>query len=391
MEKKIKAHRDSLLVFVIALFYFVAPLESVAIFSQFSLPKLTAIIVIVVRVVSLKPIRVSKTIITFMPLLLYALLSLIWSIDIINTIRSIFLFLIPSLLVMEATDNSIVSEREIRIYLGAFALGAVVTVVMALFNRNQIISDATIVGQERLSALGQDQNTFAFLVNMLVVIILSYYRNTKNIVFKVLSILVLMASVFVIISTGSRTGLFVLAVIVSLFVFSSKGVASKTGFIVLLIIAVVILLPKIPTTIIDRYLESEELINEGDFSQRGIIWRRAWKCFFEENMFLGVGYSNFSEMLAKHYMGWKMASHNTYLTYLVEFGWIGVWTFVYVLYRIIKSAFRIKRKNGDIFIFGFIFPIFITMFLLETEYKRWLFMLVVLLFNYEKIKTSNHT
>lgn len=389
MADKLKTNINPFLVFVVAIFYFVAPLETVAIFGQFSLPKLLAIVVIAIRVFSARPFKVSKSLNTFIPLLLYATLSILWSINAGNSIRAVFLFLIPSLLVMEAVDISVNSEKEIRIYLWSFVLGSVFTVVLALINRGQVVSDAVIAGEERLSALGQDKNTYAYLVIMSIAIILFYFRQINQKILKYCLIIVLIASVFVVVSTGSRTGLMVLGLIVMLFVFSNGSITSKIGYVIIIVVSILILLPFIPEATIARFSESSELVREGDFSERGSIWLRAVMCFREENWLLGVGYSNFSEMLAQHYSGWKMASHNTYLTYLIEFGVVGAFTFGIVLYAMISCAIRIYRMERNIFIFSFIFPLFVFMFFLETEYKRWIFMIAVLLFNYEKLIIAN--
>lgn len=390
MATEIKTNKTPLLFFAVLFFYFVAPLESMAIVSQFSLPKLLAIVVIVARLLSFKPIKKTKSLSTFLPLLLYAILSIIWSIDAGNSAQSVLLFLIPSILVMESIDTSINSKKEITYYLGAFCLGTLYTVIVGLINRNQIIADAEIVGQERLSAFGQDKNTYAFFINMAVVILLFFYRKATNKILKLLFLVALVSSAFAIASTGSRTGLFVLAMILLLFVLSSGKLSSSGLVLIVFIFGFIILIPFIPTEIIERYTQSGDLISKGDFSERGIIWERAWEAFKNENIMLGVGYSNFSEMLGQHYDGWRFASHNTYLTYLIEFGFVGVFTFIYALTTIIKSTIKIFKTEKNIFIFSFIIPLFITMFFLETEYKRWIFMFAVLLFNYEKLVTTEN-
>lgn len=99
--------------------------------------------------------------------------------------------------------------------------------------------------------------------------------------------------------------------------------------------------------------------------------------FKDENLLLGVGYSNFSTMLRSHF-GWQMASHNTYLSYLVDFGCLGFWFFVFVLVRMCKIVLKIYKQHKDVYIFAYLIPFLVVMFVLETEYKRWLFMFGVL-------------
>ena len=126
-------------------------------------------------------------------------------------------------------------------------------------------------------------------------------------------------------------------------------------------------------------MQTSELVDDGDFSDRGVIWQSALDAFRHENFLLGVGYSNFSTMLRQHY-GWQMASHNTYLTYLVEFGFVGVWTFIYVLVKMFKVATLIRKQENNAFVYCYVLPLFVFMITLETEYKRWIFMMYMLLY-----------
>ena len=134
-------------------------------------------------------------------------------------------------------------------------------------------------------------------------------------------------------------------------------------------------------------MQISDLVEEGDFSDRGVIWQSALDAFFHDNFLLGVGYSNFSTMLRQHY-GWQMASHNTYLTYLVEFGFVGVWTFVYVLVKMFKIATSIRKQENNAFVYCYVLPLFVFMITLETEYKRWIFMTYVLLYSWYKLNNE---
>ena len=134
-------------------------------------------------------------------------------------------------------------------------------------------------------------------------------------------------------------------------------------------------------------MQTSALVNDGDFSDRGIIWQSALDAFSEENILLGVGYSNFSTMLRQHF-GWQMASHNTYLTYLIEFGIIGVWAFIYILIKMINLAKSIRKQESNAFVYCYIIPLFVFMFTLETEYKRWIFMIYVLLYSWYRLNNE---
>jgi O-antigen ligase len=186
-------------------------------------------------------------------------------------------------------------------------------------------------------------------------------------------------------STGSRTGIVVLILCFFMFVIATRQFKILVGSIILIMLGLPILLQYLPESIMDRLFETQELMDDGDFSGRGIIWSSAIKAFGQENYLLGVGYSNFSTMLRLHF-GWQMASHNTYLTYLVEFGVLGVGVFIYALIKLLQIARNIYKQENNLFTYCYIMPLLLFMTTLETEYKRWIFVLYVLLFAWNRLK-----
>ena len=377
----------SLLKFSIALFFLVTPLESLPLAEGFSIVKLSAIIVLVAWALSGFQRNTNNPAKVFLPLLVFAVISSLWSIDSSISINAIATFLIPSLLVAMIISYSVSCKRDIAIYLGFYIVGCLITSIAGLLTRQATLAAAVYASQERLTAFGQDQNTLAFILIMGVVPLLHLLSKNTKVIAKYFSICVIIVFVYMIASTGSRTGIIVLALIVLFYAYSARQFKVLIGIIVLAVIGLPILIQYLPESVMDRFMQTSELVNDGDFSDRGIIWQSALDAFSEENILLGVGYSNFSTMLRQHF-GWQMASHNTYLTYLIEFGIIGVWAFIYILIKMINVAKSIRKQESNAFVYCYIIPLFVFMFTLETEYKRWIFMIYVLLYSWYRLNNE---
>lgn len=370
-----------LLKFSIALFFLATPLESLPLAEGFSIVKLSAIIVLVAWALSGFQRKANNPTKIFVPLLVFAAISCVWSIDFSTSLNAITTFLVPSLLVAMIMSYSVNSKKDIAIYLGFYILGCLISSIAGLLTRQATLAVAEYAGQERLTAFGQDQNTLAFLLIMGVVPLLQFIGKTSKPIVKYLSIALIIVFAYMIASTGSRTGVIVLALVVLFYAYSARQFKVIAVLGILVVIGLPILIQYLPESIMNRFMQTSELVDSGDFSNRGVIWQSALDAFFQENILLGVGYSNFSTMLRQHY-GWQMASHNTYLTYLVEFGLVGVWTFVYVLVKMFKIATSIRKQENNAFVYCYVLPLFVFMMTLETEYKRWIFMMYVLMYSW---------
>jgi len=371
----------------IALFFLASPIESISIFEGFSIAKLSALIVVIGWANQRFKHRSSIMINSFIAMAIYATTSIIWSIDKDETTNQVFMFLWPSIVVSIAMFYSIKKNEDIYLYFISFIIGCIIAAVTTLMFRDVALATAEFAGQERLTAFEQDQNTLAFLLCIGFTIVLDFFRQSSKSLLKYLSIVLLLIFIVVILSTGSRTGL-ILTFLVFAFYFISCGNLKN---LMLVIFLVIILSPVIynyiPEGIWERFSETNDLVENGNFSERGDIWSAGLKAFKEENFVLGVGYFNFSTMLRQHF-GWQMASHNTYLSYLIDFGYCGFFFFIFILIRMTKIVIRIYTKSKDIYIFAYLLPFLIVMFVLETEYKRWIFMYGVLFESYYRLNSN---
>lgn len=391
---KIINHNYAFLNYAIALFFLATPIESIAVFEGFSIAKLSALVVFAGW--TLKGFKTSRSamIKSFVVLALYASMTIIWSIDRTNTSNQLIKFLWPSIIVAIAMNYSIRCNEDIFLYLKAYIVGCLISTVATFLFRDATLAAAEYAGQERLTAFGQDQNTLAFLLCTGFTIVLDFFRKTRNGKLKYLSIALLLSFVIVILSTGSRTGLILTAFVFGLYFMSSGSLKNFVLMILLVLLLSPVIYNYIPESIWDRFLETNDLMESGNYSDRGRIWSSGLSALARENYVLGVGYSNFSTMLRNHF-GWQMASHNTYLSYLADLGMVGFLIFLSVLYQMFMIVRKIYKVKNDIYVYAYIIPFLVVMFVLETEYKRWLFIFGVMLeayfrLNYSRYYQSNH-
>ena len=371
----------------IATFFVSTSIESIAIFEGFSIAKLSSLLVLLGWFFQGLHLRLSSILKLFIALAMLATCSILWSIDSTNTSNQVFSFLWPSVIVALAVNSSIRSIKDIQLYLFAFVLGALIATSATFIFRESTLAAAEYAGEERLSAFGQDQNTLAYLLCVAVTIVLDFYRRASKVLLKVISISLLLSFLVAILSTGSRTGVIITIFVIMLFMMSKSSLKIWITVIMLIFLLAPVVYNYIPESTWERFSETEELVSSGNFSERGYIWSSGIQAFSNENILLGVGYSNFSTMLNKHF-GWQMASHNTYLSYLVDLGFIGLILFLIIISKMLLITRKIQKSKGDIYIYAYIIPFLVVMFVLETEYKRWIFILGVMLESYMRLQKS---
>ena len=380
----------SILNVMVAFFFMTTPLESISLFERFSLAKLSSLFVLVVWAYKGFPFRRCYLIYSFVLVLFLSVFSVIWSIDREHTFISIFTFLLPCILLMEAIMVSIKRKEDIKLYLFFYVVGCLIISLSCIVNREAILENAIMEHELRLTSFEQNQNVLAFLLTMGVVIVLSALKNHGSICIRIAEWSLLVLFSFVSISTGSRMGMGLLSLVLLLFMISTKGKTQIFLMLLFLISFFFFLLPLIPSEVYSRMFESNALIKSGDFSGRGAIWEKGWSAFMMENSFFGVGYGNFNNLMNLYYSS-PEASHNTYLTYVVEYGFAFFWILFIPVILIVKYVWKIFRRERDLYVFSYVFPLLIAMFMLETEKNRWLFIIGALVYAWYKLSYDEKT
>ena len=385
MDNKIR-YRD---IPIFLLFCFI-PVE-IEIIPQFSTVKLVTILVIIVYLINIKTyvhIR-DKMSEWHIKLCLMAILSCIWSIDTGASLSKAVMFLVPTVITCWIVYQTIDSVKKVNIALFMYFIGCMINVVYSLINRNAILLAAEFAGQDRMVAFGQDPNMLAFLLNM--GIVSAYYIYTTINMNKLLKLLLLVCTslmLYISISTGSRTGLITICLCVAIICFN--GARNVAKMIPLTIIAFILILKYLPESIIERFMDTQSQVKTGEISERGEIWLKGLHAFMNENFILGVGYQNFSEMLAKYYGGWHMASHNTYLSYLVDLGIAGIIYLINWIFKLYRYCRQIAFFSNSKTIYLFLLPIIICMCALDIENKIWLFGTGTMIYKYYVLTLEMH-
>lgn len=370
----------------IALFFLASPIESISVVENFSIAKLSALIVAVAWAAHRFKYKCSKMINSFVAMGLYATASIVWSIDRSESLRQVLMFLWPSIIVSIAMYSSIEKNSDIYLYFKFYILGCIIAAVTTLMFRDATLAAAVYEGQDRLTAFGQDQNTLAFLLCVGFTIVLDCFRRNPSPLLRYFCLALLLLFVVVILSTGSRTGLLLTFLVFALYFVSSGSLKNFLLIIMLIVFLAPVIYNYIPEGIWDRFSQTNDLVESGNFSNRGDVWSSGLRAFKDENFVLGVGYSNFSTMLQKHF-GWTMASHNTYLSYLVDLGCVGFLFFLSILLRMGKIVTNMYKQHKDVYAYAYFIPFLAMMFSLETEYKRWIFMIGVILESYYRLNS----
>ena len=377
-----KTSSYTLLNYAVGIFFLTTPLESVSLLDNFSLAKLSSIFVLGAWLFSGMKVKKSRVLLSYLTLLLSALASALWSINTTNTIIATFLFLLPTVVVSAAALASVNEEKHLRFYLICYVIGCLVVCASCLVNMEMMMK--SMEEADRVTTMEQNENVLAYLLDVGISIVLYFLKKEEKIMFEIVEWILLLFFSFVLLATGSRMGGVILAVIL---LFYLSSVRKKHQLIILFLSALVgvaCMLPFLSENIIGRFGQTGELIGNGDFSQRGNLWSMAWNAFFFENTAFGVGYGNYKEFIQIYYST-VYASHNTYLSYIIEFGFVGCVVPISVLAVISVYVVKIVRMTKDVYALAFFIPLLMAMFVLETSHNRWLFIIGVMIYAWYKL------
>lgn len=376
-----KKHIDWLHIAIFFVFLF-TPIESVSVFSgnsSFSVVKLSFLFLLLIWLFYSRKLDNNIFIKYYLVYFVYFIIGLIWSINLDISLRQLVMFLLPTILMCSIISKNLQKREDFQLISIGYLIGCGIMSFFAFTMRDQIVSNARWGEMERVTALGQDANELAFLISQGVGILLLFLGEKRTRIATILSWMVVAFWSFIIIITGSRTGVIILASLFLVFFMNNKR---KLPYLLpLLIFALIYGLQFVSGGVIERLMDTSSTIQSNDLSGRGYIWHIGWMSFQEENVALGVGYDNFSYMLVKH--GYQsIAAHNTYLSNLICAGFLGFFIFLFFLVHIIGLVFKMHRIENKWNMLYFVFPLFLAMITLEISTRRWLFLLGVVMYKY---------
>lgn len=366
---------------VLYLFFFLTPIESISIIQggNFSLPKLSVLLLIIVYL-----FRASRGKLYFNAFLgiigiysVWALVTSIFSINADGAVSRWLSFLVPLFVLIYVLNRLVTNEGNIRNIMLSFVAGCCIPIGIMIYLTMQGVTGEL----NRMTAFEQDQNELSVMLSIAASFVFILLKQNNSKIVNILLIVFLCVCLVAILLTGSRTGL-IIFLAVSMFGLVSFGKKGILWAVLSIIFITPLILPFIPESNIERLLETQEQVSEGDFTGRGYVWERGLTAFHSQNpirMLLGVGYDQFQFLYNQNY-GTFTAPHNTYLSVYVELGIIGFLIFLYILFYVFRKTITLCRSNRTLVYLGLFLPIIIAMVTLGLQTRRWLWIILFLIY-----------
>ena len=366
---------------ILYLFFFLTPIESISIIQggNFSLPKLSVLLLIIVYLFRTSRGKLfSNAFIGIMGLYsAWALITSIFSINAEGAVARWFSFLVPLLVLIYIINRLETDEKNIRNIMLSFVGGCCIPICIMIYFTMQGVTGEL----NRMTAFEQDQNELSVMLSIAASFVFILLKQSYPKIVNILLVVFLCVCLVAILLTGSRTGL-IIFLAVSMFGLVSFGKKGILWAVLSVIFITPLILPFIPESNIERLLETQEQVSEGDFTGRGYVWERGLTAFHSQNpirMLLGVGYDQFQFLYNQNY-GTFTAPHNTYLSVYVELGIIGFLIFLYILFYVFRKTITLCRSNRTLVYLGLFLPIIIAMLTLGLQTRRWLWIILFLIY-----------
>jgi len=388
---------NRLFYYLVYLCFLATPLESVAIFKDFSIFKLVTILLLGVKLLTKGNIFDFKEpfLTLFLIYTLFTITSSIWSIDRETTLRTSLMTVLPSFVVTLIIYYAIQEKEHIEKIFLAYILGCGIVSVIALYKFET--GFRFLEGNEgRVTVLGQDQNELSFLLSFgLISIIYLLKFSIQSFNTKILMLIIAPLCAFTILTTGSRTGMVLLLLIGTILTLMSiKG--GRILYVAPIILMLgIIFIQYLPSSTTERLFQIQDQVKNRDLTGRFDIWEFGLAAFRSENTyFLGTGFDTFRSLLEIKY-NWSVAPHNTYLSTFIELGIFGSVIFLSMIVYLIGKVYYLSRKVSVFYVL-LLLPLLTTMLVLGTNNRRWMFLIGVLIikiwqFEKEEVKIEVST
>jgi O-antigen ligase len=149
-----------------------------------------------------------------------------------------------------------------------------------------------------------------------------------------------------------------IAVVVTMLIYTLMTV-KKSARSLSITVVVLVMLGLLVTTVpqVQNRVESIVDMNYQSNSERLLLWRSAGQMFYD-HPFVGIGYSQFKELYSSKYIS-PLAkepdlphAHNNFMQFLAETGIVGLASFIYFWWIILRKNYRLYAENikDDIFL-----------------------------------------
>jgi O-antigen ligase len=258
---------------------------------------------------------------------LWALASLMWSVDPASTMSYVFTF-VQLLILVVVIWQLCVTDRDRLAVQQAYVIGSAIAVFEGV--RNFVLGNEAVY--QRFSVSNTDPNDYALILALAIPMAWDLFANQRGFV-RVLNLLCIPLVLVGIILTGSRGGSLAAAVallVVPLGFMALDRFGRRTILALLLagLLAVPFFWGDIVTTVgsnIERISTLGEELSSGTLNDRAIIWDLGMEAFGERPL-TGVGGGAFPAAIEKA-AGVRELAHNTFISVAVEMGLVGLLLF----------------------------------------------------------------
>ena len=285
--------------------------------------------------------------------------SLLWSVDIGMTkaMNLTYLYLQVMFIFVYVKKYNVWEQDLIK---KAILLGGLTVSVFTYFFSPEILSESK---GGRMALNHADPNEFAAL--LILPLFVSFgeiiYHKSKINIFLFLGIL------YIIILTGSRGAFLAISITLLYHLIKKFSVKNITLLLLFGFFFFFLVIPQLPPQIFERLFSENPISNELNGGGRAGIWMVIFNEILPKMPIFGYG-SGCSGIIIAPFWGTVVASHNTYLRLILEYGLLVLPIFIYFLYRIYKL---IKWKKDFVRIYVFISILIVVLFL-DAYFKKYL-------------------
>ncbi len=219
--------------------------------------------------------------------------------------------------------------------------------VIAYMTGNVIVAQ----GIERIKSLtsaGGDPNSLAASMDIALPFVLVLVRRAKTVWLKGVLVVFGCSMAYAVILSGSRGGLLGLLAGLFLLWLTSKQKVLYAAVAVVATFAAVSFMPK---QYIERYSTIANYAEGGEVDESSRLrlegWQAGWEMFLDHPI-MGVGANTFgwahAEMYSPNFQRNSLKAHSMYFQIIAELGFVGVVSFVWLLFMVVRDNIRMQKR-----------------------------------------------
>jgi O-antigen ligase len=315
--------------------------------------------------------------------ILWNAISVFWSPFTADTLQRVKTY-IQIFLLMLIVWEMFQKPSDLTAGLQAYILGAFVAIASTIYN--YLTGNVSVVYEGRYSASGVNAVDLALILILGLPIALELFfeagKDGRSSIWKWINLAYIPLALFAILLTGSRTSL-IAAVPFGLFIVLSSKITPRQKMVtfVSLLVTALVLLPFVPSALLDRLGTIGSSIGSKDLGGRVQLWLEAIDVFSRHPL-TGIGGGALDPTIGS-------AAHNTFVSVLAETGSIGFILFLIILVTVFVHAMYIPNGNAGLWIaIFFTWAIGVCSISWEVKKLTWLLLNLIVIqgsFTYEQL------